>query len=318
MNKKSKIYIAWHTWLVWSNLYKELIELWYSNIVVRTQMQLDLMDYNETKLFFEKEKIEYVFICAAKVWWIVANNTYPADFIYQNLMISSNIIHLSYINKVKKLLHLWSSCIYPKLAKQPIKEEYLLTWKLEPTNEPYAISKITWIKLCQSYNRQYWTNFIAAMPTNLYWPWDNYDLVNSHVIPWMIVKFHNAKINNQKSIILWWDWTPKREFLYSSDLCKWLILMMEKFNPNKIDNENWDMFLNIWSWEEITIKKLAEIIKKIVWFDWEINWDKSKPNWTPRKFLDCSKIKKLWFNPKIWLEEWIKKEYNRFLENNLN
>lgn len=315
MDKKSKIYIAWHKWLVGTALVRKLKELWYSNLIYKTHSELDLLDSVAVNIFFKKEKPDYVFLAAAKVGWILANNNFPADFIYQNLQIQNNIINASYKNWIKKLLFLWSSCIYPKLAMQPIKEEYLLTWLLESTNEPYAIAKITWIKMCQSYNRQYDTNFIACMPTNLYWPNDNYDLENSHVLPAMIRKFHEAKISWNNEVILWWDWSAMREFLYVDDMAEASIFLMNNFNPAPQDNKDWNIFLNIWTWEDVTIKELAETIKKIVWYSWNIIWDTTKPNWTPRKLLDVSKINKLWWEYTTSLENGIKLTYKEYLNN---
>lgn len=314
MKKDSKIYIAWHNWLVGSAIVRNLKNNWYNNLIFKSSKQLDLTDNNQVKSFFEKEKPEYVFLAAAKVGWIVANKQFPADFIYQNLQIQNNVIHNSYLNWVKKLLFLGSSCIYPKLCKQPMKEEYLLTWLLEPTNEPYAIAKIAWIKMCQSYNRQYWTNFIACMPTNLYWPKDNFDLNSSHVLPAMIKKFHKAKINNTQ-VTLWWDWTPMREFLYVDDMADACIYLMNNFNPTKEQNNNWEIFFNIWTWKDITIKELAETVQKIVWFEWDIIWDTNKPNGTPRKLQDVSRLNNLGWKYKTKLKEGIKKSYDWFLEN---
>lgn len=313
MNKTSKIYIAGHNWLVGSALVRKLNELWYVNLIYRTHSNLNLLDTKAVDSFFEVEKPEFVFLAAAKVGWIQANNIFPADFIYQNLQIQNNIINTSYKYWVKKLLFLWSSCIYPKLSKQPIKEEYLLTWSLESTNEPYAISKIAWIKMCQSYNRQYWTNFIACMPTNLYWPNDNYDLENSHVLPAMIRRFYEAKINWKKEVVLWWDGSAMREFLYVDDMAEASIFLMNNFNPSSQDNKDWNMFMNIWTWDDITIKMLAETVKEIVWYNWNIVWDTTKPNWTPRKLLDVSKINKLWWQFKVPLEKWIKLAYEAYL-----
>ena len=315
MNKNSKIYIAWHRWLVWSAIVRQLEADWYTNLIFKTSKELDLTDNNQVKDFFEKEKPEYVFLAAAKVGWILANKQFPADFIYKNLQIQNNVIHSSYLSWVTKLLFLGSSCIYPKNCPQPMKEEYLLTWSLEPTNEPYAIAKIAWIKMCQSYNRQYDTNYIACMPTNLYWPGDNFDLTSSHVLPAMIRKFHEAKLNNTE-VTLWWDWTPMREFLYVDDMAEACVHLMNKFNPTKQQNNSGDIFLNIWTWKDVTIKELAETVQNIIWFKWNIIWDSDKPNWTPRKLQDVSKLESLWYKYKVELEEWIKKSYKWFLENN--
>lgn len=315
MNKGSKIYIAWHNWLVWSAICRELENSGYENLVSRSRWELDLFSQKDVEDFFETERPEYVFLAAAKVGWIVANNIYPADFIYQNLQIQNNIIHSSYIYGVKKLLFLGSSCIYPKLCSQPMKEEYLLSGLLEPTNEPYAIAKIAWIKMCQSYNRQYGTNFIACMPTNLYGPWDNFDLESSHVLPAMIRKFHEAKINGEKEVTLWWDGSSFREFLYVDDMAKACLHLMNHFSPTKEQNIIWDIFVNIWTGKDISIKDLANRVKDIVWFQGEIVWDDSKPNGTPKKLQDVSRLEKLWWKYEINLEEGIKKSYEWFLDN---
>lgn len=316
MYKDSKIYIAWHNWLVWSAIRRQLESSGYTNLIVKSRWELDLLSQRDVEDFFENEHPEYVFLAAAKVGWIVANSTYPADFIYQNLQIQNNVIHSSYIYGVKKLLFLGSSCIYPKLCSQPMKEEYLLSGLLEPTNEPYAIAKIAWIKMCQSYNRQYGTNFIACMPTNLYGPWDNFDLESSHVLPAMIRKFHEAKINGEKEVILWWDGGSFREFLYVDDMAKASLHLMNHFSPTKEQNVVWDIFVNIWTGKDISIKDLANRVKDIVWFHGEILWDTSKPNGTPKKLQDVSKLEKLWWKYEINLEEGIKKSYEWFLEKN--
>lgn len=314
MQKKAKIYIAGHNGLVWSAIKRKLEKEWYTNIVVRTHNELDLMDYHSTKVFFEKEKPDYVFLAAAKVGWIMANQTYPADFIYKNLQIQNNVIHCAYLNWVKKLMFLWSNCIYPKKCPQPIKEEYLLTWPLESTNEPYAIAKIAWIKLCQSYNRQYWTNYISCMPVNQYWPNDNFDLNSSHVFPAMIRKFHEAKINNVSEVVLWGDGSPYREFMHSEDTADAIIYLMNNFSPTKEQNEKGEIIFNIWTWSDLTIKELAEKMKKVIWYKWKIVRDTSKPNWTPRKILDVKKLKEVGWKPKISLDNWIKQTYDRFLK----
>ena len=316
MELNDKIYVAWHKWLVGSAIVRRLQDLWYTNIVYRTHSELDLLDYNATKEYFEKEKPDYVILAAAKVGGIVSNNTYPAEHIYDNLQIQNNVVHCSYLSKVKKLLLLWSSCIYPRECPQPIKEEYLLTWPLEKTNEPYAIAKIAWIKLCQSYNRQYWTNYISCMPTNLYWPNDNFDPIRSHVFPALIRKFHEAKVNNLPNVTLWWDGSPYREFLHVDDMADACIFMMNHFNPTPEQNEKWEIYMNIWTWEDLTIKELAEKIKNIIWYEWEILRDSSKPNWTPKKLLNVDKLKELWWKYQINLDEGIKSTYEWFLNRN--
>jgi GDP-L-fucose synthase len=315
MEKHSKIYVAWHRWLVWSALIRNLEKEGYSNLIFRTHAELDLLNQRAVEEFFQAEKPEYVFLAAAKVGGIVANNTYPVDFLQDNLRIQMNVIESSYQNGVKKLLFLGSSCIYPKLALQPIKEDYLLTGLLEPTNDAYALAKITWIKLCQSYNRQYWTEYIACMPTNLYGPYDNFDLEKSHVMPAMIRKFHEAKMNNLPSVTLWGDGTPYREFLYSDDMARGCIHLMMNFSPTKEQNEKWDIFFNLGTGKDISIKELAKIIQQIVWFKWDIIWDTTRPNWTPRKLLDVTRIESTWWEYFIELNDWIQMAYEWFLEN---
>ncbi len=315
MNKNSCIYVAGHNGLVGSAIVRKLQKLGYNNIITRSSKELDLRNFEKVKNFFETEKPEYVFLAAAKVGGIMANNDYPADFIYQNLQIQNNIIYTSYLHRVKKLLFLGSSCIYPKMCPQPMKEEYLLTWPLEPTNEPYALAKISGIKMCQSYNRQYGTNFIACMPTNLYGPNDNFDLQSSHVLPAMIRKFHEAKLHNTE-VTLWWDGSPMREFLYVDDMADACVYMMLHFNPSKKQNESWDIFLNIGTGKDVTIKELAETIQKIVWFKGKVSWDVEKPNGTPRKLLDVSRLEKLWWKYTVDLEEWVKRSYKWYLNNN--
>ncbi|MDD2870851.1 MAG: GDP-L-fucose synthase [Candidatus Gracilibacteria bacterium] len=315
MEKNSKIYIAGHNGLVGSAILRNLEKNGYTNLIFKNSKELDLTDNNKVKEFFEKEKPEYVFLAAAKVGGIIANNNYPADFIYQNLQIQNNVIHNSYLNGVKKLLFLGSSCIYPKYCEQPMKEEYLLTGILEPTNEPYAIAKIAGIKMCQNYNRQYGTNFIACMPTNLYGPNDNFDLTSSHVLPAMIRKFHEAKLNNSE-VTLWGDGNPMREFLYVDDMADACIYMMNNFNPTKEQNESGDIFINIGTGKDITIKELAKTVQKIVGYNGKIHWDTNRPNGTPRKLQDVSKLNNLGWKYNVELEEGIKLSYEWFLNNN--
>lgn len=272
------------------------------------------MDQAAVEHFFATEKPAYVFLAAAKVGGIGANNTYPAEFIYDNLTIQNNVIHNAWKHGVQKLVFLGSSCIYPKACPQPIKEEYLLTDVLEPTNEPYAIAKIAGIKMCQSYNRQYGTNFIACMPTNLYGPWDNFDLEKSHVMPAMIRKFYEAKIQNKPEVILWGDGTPLREFLYVDDMAAATIFLMNNFNPTKEQNEKGDIFFNVWIGEDLTIKELAEIVQKVVWYTGRITWDTSKPNGTMRKLLDVSRLWNLWRQAKTNLLDGIWRSYKRFVQ----
>ncbi|NCQ16442.1 GDP-L-fucose synthase, partial [Candidatus Falkowbacteria bacterium] len=256
MEKNSKIYLAGHRGLVGSAISRKLRAEGYNNLVLKTKDELDLMDQSAVALFFKKTKPEYVFLAAAKVGGILANNTYPAQFIYENLQIQNNIIHQSYLNGVKKLLFLGSSCIYPRECPQPIKEEYLLTGPLEPTNEPYALAKIAGLKMCQSYNRQYGTNFISVMPTNLYGPNDNFDLDDSHVLPALIRKFHEGKINSSPTVVVWGTGSPKREFLHIDDLADACVFLMNNYNDSEI--------INIGTGVDITIKELAELIKNII------------------------------------------------------
>lgn len=306
MQQDSKIYIAGHRGMVGSAIERLLRKKGFSNIITRVSASLDLRNQQSVAEFFKEEQPEYVFLAAAKVGGIQANNTYRAEFLYDNLMIESNIIHQAYLNNVKKLLFLGSSCIYPKMAPQPLKEEYLLTGLLEPTNEPYAIAKIAGIKLCDAYRSQYGCNFISAMPTNLYGPNDNYDLNNSHVLPAMLRKFHEAKVNNDPVVTLWGDGSPMREFLHVDDLAEACFFLMKHFDDFG--------FVNIGVGTDVTIKQLASLVRNIVNFEGEIIWDNSKPNGTPRKLMDVSKINKMGWKAVIGLEEGINEVYrNKFL-----
>lgn len=307
MDKNAKIYVAGHRGLVGSAILRKLQADGYTNLVYKTSQELDLRDKNEVDKFFEEEKPEYVFLAAAKVGGIVANNEYPADFIRDNLMIQTNVIDAAYRNGVKKLLFLGSTCIYPKFAPQPLKEEYLLTGELEPTNEPYAIAKIAGIKMCQSYNCQYGTKYISVMPTNLYGPNDNFDLHTSHVLPALIRKFHEAKENNVPYVEVWGTGTPRREFLYSDDLADACVFLMNNYEGNEI--------VNVGVGEDISIKELAEKIKNIVGYQGEIKFDTTKPDGTPRKLVDVSKINALGWKASISLEEGLRKAYQWFLDN---
>jgi len=306
MQKDSKIYIAGHRGLVGSAIIRKLKSEGFSNLILKTREELDLLDSVAVSSFFQKEKPEYVFLAAAKVGGILANRDFPADFIYQNITIQNNIIHNAYLNNVKKLLFLGSSCIYPKMAKQPIKEEYLLTGSLEPTNEAYAIAKIAGIKMCQSYNKQYGVNFLSVMPTNLYGPNDNFDLESSHVLPAMIRKFHEAKINNTK-VTLWGTGSPKREFLHVDDLADAVFYLMETYDKPEV--------VNIGTGIDVSIKELAETIQKTVGFESEVIWDTDKPDGTPRKWLDVSYLHSLGWKHEINLKEGIESAYKWFREN---
>lgn len=309
MNKTDKIYIAGHRGMVGSAIERKLRAEGYSNIVTKTSAELDLRNQQAVNIFFENEKPAYVFLAAAKVGGIMANNTLRAEFIYDNLMIEANIIHAAYKNYVKKLLFLGSSCIYPKMAPQPLKEDYLLTGLLENTNEPYAVAKITGIKLCEAYRDQYGCNFISAMPTNLYGPNDNYDLNTSHVLPAFIRRFHEAKINNSPAVTLWGSGIPKREFLYVDDLATACYYLMMNYNEKQ--------FVNIGTGEDLSIAELANLVKDIVGYAGELLWDSSKPDGTPRKLMDVSRINQLGWKHKTDLPSGIKLAYASFI-NSIN
>ena len=303
MKLNSKIYIAGHKGMVGSAIHRNLIAKGYSNFVLQSSKELDLRDSLAVKTFFETERPDYVFLAAAKVGGIVANTTYRAEFLYDNLMIQNNVIHNAYLTGVKKLLFLGSSCIYPKLAKQPLKEEYLLTGELETTNEPYAIAKIAGIKMCDAYRNQYGCNFISAMPTNLYGPNDNYDLNSSHVLPALIRKFHEAKHASTKEVVLWGDGSPMREFLHVDDLAEACFSLMKFYNDSGP--------INIGTGLDISILELAQMIKKVVGYEGEINWDISKPNGTPKKLLQVTKIHSLGWQHTIALKEGIETVYKQ-------
>jgi GDP-L-fucose synthase len=307
MELNAKIYVAGHRGLVGSAIVRKLKEKGYTNLVYRTSKELDLRDRIQVDRFFQEEKPEYVFLAAAKVGGIVANYEYPADFIRDNLMIQTNVIDAAYHNGVKKLLFLGSTCIYPKFAPQPMNEDSLLTGVLEPTNEPYAIAKIAGIKMCESYNRQYGTNYISVMPTNLYGPNDNFDLETSHVLPALIRKFHEAKVNGSPSVEVWGTGSPRREFLYSDDLADACVYLMNTYNGNEI--------VNIGVGKDISIKELAEKVKEVVGFKGEIVFNASKPDGTPRKLVDVTKLNALGWKATISLDEGLRKAYDWFLNN---
>ena len=309
MEKNSKIYVAGHRGLVGSAIVRNLQERGFTNIIGKSHKELDLTRQDEVEKFFEVEKPEYVFLAAAKVGGIQANNTTPAEFIYDNLMIETNIINSSYKNKVKKLLFLGSSCIYPKFAQQPIKEEYLLTGELEPTNEAYAIAKITGIELCKFYRRQYGCDFISAMPTNLYGINDNFDLETSHVLPALIRKFHEAKINNAEEVVMWGTGKPLREFMYVDDLADALVHLMLNYSD--------EIHVNMGTGKDLTIGELAEIVKEVVGFKGKIVNDLTKPDGTPRKLLDVSRLEATGWKYKIELKEGIRKVYEWYLKNKI-
>jgi GDP-L-fucose synthase len=305
MEKKSKIYIAGHRGMVGSAIHRKLTKEGYTNIVTRTSAELDLRDQQQVTDFFATEKPEYVFLAAAKVGGIVANNTYRAEFLYENLQIQNNIIHQSYLNGVTKLMFLGSSCIYPKMAPQPLKEEYLLTGLLEQTNEPYAIAKIAGIKMCDAYRAQYGCNYISVMPTNLYGYNDNYHPQNSHVLPAMIRRFHEAKVNGTPDVTIWGTGSPMREFLFADDLAEACFYLMLNYDEEGL--------VNIGTGEDITIKDLAYLVKKVIGYEGGINFDTTKPDGTPRKLMDVSKLHSKGWKHTVELEDGIKMAYQDFL-----
>ncbi len=306
MEKNAKIYIAGHRGMVGSAIHRKLAKEGYTDIVTRSSKELDLRDQVAVQAFFDLEKPDYVFLAAAKVGGIVANNTYRADFLYENLAIQNNVIHQSYKHGVKKLMFLGSSCIYPKLAPQPLKEEYLLTGLLEETNEPYAIAKIAGIKMCEAYRAQYGCNFISVMPTNLYGFNDNYHPENSHVLPALIRRFHEAKINNAPQVTIWGSGSPLREFLFADDLAEACYYLMQHYDEPSL--------INIGTGEDISIKDLALLIKKVIGYEGALTFDSSKPDGTPRKLMDVSKLHKLGWKHKVELEQGIKLAYEDFLD----
>lgn len=306
MNKSDKIYVAGHTGLVGSAIVRLLKKKGFTNIITKTSAELDLREQVAVREFFASEKPQYVFLAAAKVGGIMANQTYPADFIYDNVIMESNIINASFKNNVEKLLFLGSSCIYPKNALQPIREEYLLTGLLEPTNEPYALAKIAGINLCQSYKRQYGCRYISVMPTNLYGPGDNYHLQNAHVLPALIRKFHEAKANHEETVTIWGTGSPRREFLYVDDAADACLFLMQEYEEPEI--------INIGVGKDNTIADLATLIKKITEFNGKLVFDHSKPDGTPRKLLNVDKINALGWHPATELEEGISHSYNDFVE----
>jgi GDP-L-fucose synthase len=295
--------------MVGSAIYRKLVKEGYTNLITRTSKELDLRDQRAVFEFFQSERPEYVFLAAAKVGGIVANNTYRADFLYENLEIQNNIIHQSHKHDVKKLMFLGSSCIYPKLAPQPLKEEYLLTGLLEETNEPYAIAKIAGIKMCDAYRAQYGCNFISVMPTNLYGYNDNYHPQNSHVLPALIRKFHEAKVNGTPEVVIWGSGSPMREFLFADDLADACYFLMENYNEPTL--------INIGTGEDLTIKDLALLVKKVIGFDGELQFDSSKPDGTPRKLMDVSKLHQLGWKHQVELEQGIELAYQDFLKNHI-
>ena len=307
MDKNSKIYVAGHRGLVGSAIVRKLQEKGYTNILGKTHKELDLMSSMEVENFFKEEKPEYVFLAAAKVGGIYANSNYPADFIYENLQIQNNVIGNSYKYGIKKLMFLGSSCIYPKMCPQPIKEEYLLSGYLEETNEAYALAKIVGLKMCKFFNKQYGTNYISVMPTNLYGPYDNFHPENSHVMPALIRRFHEAKVSGKKEVVVWGSGTPLREFLYSEDMADACIYLMGNYEGND--------FFNIGTGKEITIQALSELIKEVVGYEGKIVFDTTKPDGTPRKLLDVSKLENAGWKYKMELKDGIREAYKWFMEN---
>ena len=307
MNLDAKIYVAGHRGLVGSAIVRNLEAKGYKNIIYRTHKELDLTNQEAVRAFFQEEKPDYVYLAAAKVGGIHANNTYPADFIYDNLMIQNNVIKAAHDFEVKKLLFLGSTCIYPKMAPQPIKEEYLLTGSLEETNEAYAVAKIAGLEMCKFFKRQYGDNFISCMPTNLYGPNDNFDLKNSHVLPALIRKFHEAKVNNSEAVEVWGTGTPLREFLYVDDMADACVFLMENYDG--------EQHVNIGTGEEVSIRELAETVKEVVGFDGELVFNTEMPDGTPRKLTTVDKLHGLGWKHKVSLDKGIRLAYNWFLEN---
>jgi GDP-L-fucose synthase len=306
LEKDAKIYIAGHRGMVGSAIHRKLVKEGFTNFITRTSKELDLRDQVAVTNFFAEEKPDYVFLCAAKVGGIVANNTYRAEFLYDNLQIQNNVIHNSYLNGVKKLLFMGSSCIYPKMAPQPLKEEYLLTGLLEDTNEPYAIAKIAGIKMCDAYRAQYGCNYISVMPTNLYGYNDNYHPQNSHVLPALIRRFHEAKVNNVPTVTIWGTGSPKREFLFADDLAEACYYLMQNYSePNLI---------NIGTGHDLSIKDLAMLVKKTIGYEGNIDFDTTKPDGTPRKLMDLSKLHSWGWKHKVDLEEGLALAYQDFLK----
>lgn len=307
MEKNAKIYIAGHRGMVGSAIHRKLSGMGFSNILVRTSTELDLRDQQAVADFFGREKPDYVFLAAAKVGGILANNTYRADFLYENLAIQNHVIHQSYVHGIKKLMFLGSSCIYPKFAPQPIREDYLLKGPLESTNEPYAIAKIAGIKLCEAYHDQYGCNFISVMPTNLYGYNDNYHPENAHVLPALIRRFHEAKLGRKPNVTVWGTGTPKREFLFSDDLAEACVFLMENYNTPEL--------INIGTGTDISIKELAYLVKTVVGYDGELMFDSSKPDGTPRKLMDVTKLHNMGWRHTTPLETGIELAYEDFLKN---
>jgi GDP-L-fucose synthase len=318
MDKHAKIYIAGHKGLVGSAIVRRLRTEGYDNLLLRTSKELDLRNQQATARFFADERPDYVVLAAAKVGGIVANSSFPAEFIYDNLLIQSNIIHNAYLTGVRRLLFLGSSCIYPRLASQPLKEEYLLTGSLEPTNEPYAIAKIAGITMCRSCNRQYGTSFLAAMPTNLYGPNDNFDLETSHVLPALLRKFHEAKVDEKRTVTIWGSGEPFREFLHVDDLADaslFLMNMLQEQYQQLITSREAPALINIGTGEEVSIRELALLIKQVVGFTGDLNFDSSKPDGTPRKLCDVTRIHALGWRHRVGLEEGLKETYHWYVEN---
>lgn len=307
MNKKAKIFVAGHKGMVGSAIVRKLVAEGYGNLVLQVRRDLDLLDKDSVQRFFKREKPEYVFLAAAKVGGILANKSFKADFIYENLQVQNNVVHAAWKFGVKKLLFLGSSCIYPKLCPQPIKEEYFLSGPLEETNDAYAVAKIAGIKMCQSFNEQYKTNFISVMPTNLYGPNDNFDLMNSHVLPALIRKIHDALIEGRKEVVLWGTGSAKREFLHVDDLADAVVFLINQFDGSEI--------VNVGTGEDLSIKELAEMIKSIIGYEGTLTWDSSKPDGTPRKLLDVSRLRALGWKHKHTLPDGLKKTIEWFIFN---
>ena len=308
INKDSKIYVAWHNWLVGSAVVRLLKSKWYNNLLLKSHSELDLLNQNDVNDFFEKEKPDIVILCAAKVWWVAVNSEYPYEMLYENIQIECNVIDGANRHWVNDLVFLASSTVYPLECEQPIKEKALLNWQLDPLHESYWLSKIIWIKLCEKINNEYNKNYFTLIPTNIYWIWDHFEWAKAHVIWSLINRFYNAKINWDKEISVWWTWNALREFVFADDVADVCLYFLNNWT-------NWNSFINIWTEEEISIRDLAFIIKEIVWYNGNIVFDSTKPEWRLRRKLDNSLAKSLWWTAKTDLREWLQLMYDSFLKN---
>lgn len=306
IDKNAKIYVAWHNWLVGCTIVRLLKSEWYSNLLLKSHSELDLLNQSDVNGFFGKEKPNIVILCAAKVWWVAINSEYPFEMLYENIQIESNVINSANKYWVNDLVFLASSTIYPLECEQPISEKSLLNWNLDPLHESYWLSKIIWIKLCEKINKEYDKNYFTLVPTNIYWIWDHFEWKKAHVIWSLINRFYNAKINWDKEISVWWTWNALREFVFADDVANACLFFLNSWT-------NWNSFINIWTEDEVSIHDLAYMIKDIVWYNWNITFDTTKPEWRLRRKLDNSLAKSLWWNAKTTLREWLQLIYNNYL-----